>query len=306
MLSLQKPMPRGRYALAALAHVLLLGGLLWGMVRAELSYMPPLSALACLAGMGVLASLVAATIRRMRDAGIRGLLLLCVPAWLGGVLMLHLLYWWLLAALPMVHPDFQADERMGAINFLLLISGALLASATVAMLCAPSAPQRGCPPPAKKERALATVLARSFCIRRKAPLSEFCSYVPLALTFLCVLNAILHHNVAWGNMWDPFPISHPQHILLIPFILAPACAVLVVPAVTVSLRRVRDAGHFRRWLTALFFLIAGVGLYAWIITAPSDFPNESPLVSFYTSAFPLYHTAFALYTLYVFIKPGGK
>ena len=299
-------MPRGRYALVALAHVLLLGGLLWGMVRAELSYMPPLSALAGLAGMGVLASLVAATIRRMRDAGIRGMLLLCVPAWLGGALMIHILYWWLLASLPLVHPDFQLDERLGGINFLLIISGALLASATVAMLCAPSTPRRGCPPPEKKELPFITALARSFCIRRKAPLSEFCSYVPLALTFLCVLIAILRHYVARGSMWDSFPISHPQHILLIPFILVPVCAILVVPAVSVSLRRVRDAGHFRRWLTALFLFVVGTVLFAWITVVPSDFSNERPLISFYTSAFPLYHAVFALYTLYVFIKSGEK
>ena len=298
-------MPRGRYALVALAHVLLLGGLLWGMVWGEFNYLPPVSALAYFAGIGVLASLVAATIRRMRDAGIRGLLLLCVPAWLGGVLMIHLLYWWLSAALPMLHPDFQLDERLGVINSLLLISGALLASGMVAMLCAPSAPRRGYLPPAK-EPALVTIFARSFCIRRKAPLSEFCGYVPLAMTFLCVLNAILRHYVTWADMRDPFPISHPQYILLIPFILVPACAVLVVPAISVSLRRVRDAGHFRRWLTALFFLVVGTVLFAWIIVVPSDFPNESPLISFYTSAFPLYHTAFALYTFYIFTKRGEK
>ena len=299
-------MPRGRYALLALAHVLLLGGLLWAMVWSELNYLPPVSGLACLAGMGALASLVAITIRRMRDAGIRGLLLLCVPAWLGGALMLHILYWWLLAALPMIHPDFQLDERLGVINFFLLISGALLASATVAMLCAPSAPRRGYTPPAK-EPALVTVLARSFCIRRKAPLSEFCSYVPLALTFLCVLNAILRHYVSWGNMWDPFPISHPQYILLIPFILVPACAVLVVPAVSVSLRRVRDAGHFRRWLTALFFFVVGAALFVWTIIAAMYFPAESPLASFYAFyVYPFYNIAFSLYTLYVFTKRGEK
>lgn len=220
--------------------------------------------------------------------------------------MIHLLYWWLLAALPMYHPNFLPDERLGVINFLLIISGALLASGTVAMLCAPSAPRRGCPPSAKKEPAFVTALARSFCIRRKAPLSEFCAYFPLSMGLLYVLLAVFRHFVAWENMWDPFPISHPKHILLIPFILVPACAVLALPAVSVSLRRVRDAGHFRRWLTALFLLVVGTILYAWIISAPSDFPKERPLISFYTSVFPLCHTAFCLYLIYVFVKPGKK
>ena len=100
MFSLQKPMPRGRYALLASAHVLLLGGLLGAMVWSGLNYLLPVGALAYLAGIGTLASLVAITIRRMRDAGMPFYLLLAPFVCGAAFLLTGVATLWGMAATP--------------------------------------------------------------------------------------------------------------------------------------------------------------------------------------------------------------
>lgn len=122
MLALQKPMLRGRYALMALAHILLIGVLLWVMAWGEslscampmawdecggcaVSFGSPLgacaSALSCLAGMVILCSLVALTMRRMRDACIPGILLFAPFVCVATVLLIAVVRMWLMSATPM-------------------------------------------------------------------------------------------------------------------------------------------------------------------------------------------------------------
>ena len=75
MLTLQKPMSRGKYALWTIGHVLLLSILLRLM---WLSYgeATPMGLAACLAGYALLCSLTVLTIRRMRDAALPAYLLI--------------------------------------------------------------------------------------------------------------------------------------------------------------------------------------------------------------------------------------
>ena len=304
MFSLQKPMPRGRYALVALAHVLLLGGLLWGMVRAELSYMPPLSALACLAGMGVLASLVAATIRRMRDAGIRGIFLLAPWVWCIGLVYVCVALFWVAMATPA--SGSLAIPYTDAQSWAFIIVGIIFVPLTVASLCTPTQKKRREPRtlPAGFLCNYADALANTFRFSGRATLREFWLFA-IPATIVAGAPTIFMMNLIWMN--DVFRFL--DHIFGDPAaaVFLSILSALFLPLLSITFRRARDAGHFRRWLAALFFLVLGAVLYVWVIVPAAYFPHESPLATFYVfSAYPLYVPAFLLYSLYVFIKPGEK
>ena len=302
MFSLQKPMPRGRDALVALAHVLLLGGLLWGMVRAELSYMPPLSALACLAGMGVVASLVAATIRRMRDAGIRGIFWFAPWVWCIWLVYISVALLWVAMATPASAP--LAIPYTDAQSLAFIIVGIIFVPLTVASLCAPTQKKR------REPRTLsagflcnyADALANTFRFGGRATRREFWLFV-IPATIVAGALIIFMMNLIWMN--DVFRFL--DHIFGDPAaaVFLSILSALFLPLLSITFRRVRDAGHFRRWLTALFFLVLGAVLYVWVIVPAIYF--ESPLATFYVfSAYPLYLPAFLLYSLYVFVKPSEK
>ena len=297
-------MPRGRYALLALAHVLLLGGLLWAMLWAELSHMPPLSALVCLAGMGVFASLAAATIRRMRDAGIRGVFLLAPWVWCIGLVFISVAELWVAMATPA--SGTLAIPYTDAQSWAFIIIGIIFVPLTIAALCTPTQKKR------REPRALpagflcnyADALANTFRFGGRATRREFWLFaIPGAI--VAVALTIFMMNLIWMN--DVFRFL--GHIFGDPAaaVFLSILSALFLPLLSITLRRARDAGHFRRWLAAFFFLVLGAVLYVWVIIPATYFPSESPLATFYVfSAYPLYLPAFLLYSLYVFIKPGVK
>ena len=297
-------MPRGRYALVALAHVLLLGGLLWGMVRAELSYMPPLSALACLAGMGVVASLVAATIRRMRDAGIRGIFWFAPWVWCIWLVYVCVALFWVAMATPA--SGTLAIPYTDAQSWAFIIIGIIFVPLTVAALCTPTQKKR-CEPRALPAGFLcnyADALANTFRFSGRATRREFWLFA-IPATIVAGALTIFMMNLIWMNdvfRFLGYIFGDPAAAVFLSILSA-----LFLPLLSITFRRARDAGHFRRWLAALFFLVLGAVLYVWVIVPAAYFPHESPFATFYVfSAYPLYLPAFLLYSLYVFIKPGEK
>ena len=304
MLSLQKPMPRGRYALAALAHALLLGGLLWGMLWGELNYLPPVSALAYLAGIGVLASLAAATICRMRDAGIRSIFLLAPWVWCICLVYVCVAVFWVAMATPA--SGALAIPYTDAQSWAFIIVGIIFVPLTVAALCTPTQKKR-CEPRALPAGFLcnyADALANTFRFGGRATRREFWLFA-IPATIVAGALTIFMMNLIWMN--DVFRFL--DHIFGDPAaaVFLSILSALFLPLLSITFRRVRDAGHFRRWLTALFFLVLGVILYVWITVPAIYFPNESPLATFYVfSAYPLYLPLFLLYSLYVLIKPSEK
>ena len=301
-------MPRGRYALVALAHVLLLGGLLWGMVWGELNYLPPVSALACLVGMGTLCSLVAITIRRMRDAGLPSVILLAPLAWGAALVHCVITELWLALATPMSAELPQLYSQSETI--ILMLCGGLFVPLTMAMLCAPTR---------KKHREqetrvpgffcnFANGLAASFHFGGRATRREFWLFiipaylaaaVVLYFSMFCLITILATDGIR--NLESSL-FETPVSSVFVGIYVA-----TLLPLLSITFRRARDAGHFRRWLTALFFLVLGAVLYVWVIVPATYFPHESSFATFYVfSAYPLYLPAFLLYSLYVFIKPGEK
>lgn len=303
MFSLQKPMPRGRYALLAAAHALLLGGLLRAMVWGEFNYLPPVSMLAYLAGIGALASLVAITIRRMRDAGMHSYLLLCPLGWSLALALVCLTLFWEAFATPisaeLAHPYTPAALAT------LYIAGILFAPLAATMLCAPSQKNRREPKSSAMRyfRHIANALAHTFRFGGRASRSEFWSFAPPALAAVIAL-AYLASVLLWdASGHNPFYIfAEPATAAIAALALA-----LLLPLPSITIRRVRDAGHLRHWLAALLILVLGALLCIWAIVPAAYFPNESPLAAFYVFfAYPLYAAAFPLYSLYILVTPGEK
>ena len=304
MFSLQKPMPRGRYALLAPVHALLLGGLLWAMAWSEFNYLPPVSALAYLAGIGVLASLVALTIRRMRDAGLPAVILLAPWVWCIWLVLVCVAMLWVAMATPA--SGSLAIPYTDAQSWAFIIVGIIFVPLTIASLCAPTQKKR------REPRALpagflcnyADALANTFRFGGRATRREFWLFA-IPATIVAGAPTIFMMNLIWMNDVFRF-LDHifgdPAAAVFLSILFA-----LFLPLLSITFRRVRDAGHFRRWLAAFFFLVLGAVLYVWVIVPAAYFPHESPLATFYVfSAYPLYVPAFLLYSLYVFIKPGEK
>ena len=304
MFSLQKPMPRGRYALLASVHALLLGGLLWAMAWSEFNYLPPVSALAYLAGIGVLASLVALTIRRMRDAGLPAVILLAPWVWCIWLVLVCVAMLWVAMATPA--SGSLAIPYTDAQSWAFIIVGIIFVPLTIASLCAPTQKKR------REPRSLsagflcnyADALANTFRFGGRATRREFWFFAIPATILACALT-IFMMNLIW---------MHDVFVFMERIFGDPAVAVflsilsaLFLPLLSITIRRARDAGHFRRWLTALLLLLLGAALCIWATIPAAYFPTESPLAAFYVfSAYPLYFIAFSLYTLYISVKPGKE
>lgn len=308
MFSLQEPMPRGRYALVAFAHVLLLGGLLWAMVWGELNYLPPVGALAYLAGIGTLASLVAITIRRMRDAGIRSFLLLSAFAW-GVVLALICLTQVYEAFVTPISSKWALPYSLVEMLVFCLV-GCVLMPLTVAMLCAPSQKKRleSGTGVARFFRCLADGFANTFRFGGRASRSEFWCFALSASAAIFVLmqcGAYGAYCLMAGGM---------RYRILFRILGDPAVAVILsagitlfLPLLSMAIRRMRDAGQLRRWLCCLGIFLAAT----WF------FPHMDQMMGACSSAMPQEHVSrlemseivialFLLYSLYLLLKPARK
>lgn len=141
MFSLQKPMQRGKYALAAALRVLLLCGVLKLIYWGESQFLPPVSMLAFVIGLYALCSLTAITIRRMRDAGIHSFFLLCNIAWATVVILTCLTLLWTASVTPitavMTHPALPPQ-----LVAVLCLAGIVLMPLGVGIFCKTSQKKR--------------------------------------------------------------------------------------------------------------------------------------------------------------------
>ena len=293
--TLQKPMPRGRYALLAAAHALLLGGLLWVMVRSGFN-LPPVGALACLAGMGVLGSLTAITIRRMRDAGLPAYILLAPLAWGAALILGVISEFWLMNAThisqELARPYTSAEAKV------LILCGCIFMPLTLAMLSAPTRQKR--PKPEERKPGflcnIANGLAASFRFGGRATRREFWFFaIPILIVYaICnysIMGVLLFvAGLAPGSFFAEVPISA---------FTAGIIMALLLPMLSLTFRRARDAGHFRRWFVAFLVLILGAMIPEWV------YAQYAPTQEEYTPL-ALYLAAFCIYTLYVALIPSKK
>lgn len=295
MFSLQKTMSRGSYALWAAVHMLLLCVLLKLVAWGESQYLPPVSMLATFVGVGVCGSLTVCTIRRMRDAGIRSFVLLCPFVWGIALALICITMYAVAAATPIsavLSRPYNAAELA-----LLYIAGILFVPLAVAMLSAPSQKTQREPggPAARFHRHMANGLARTFCFGGRATRSEFWCFALPAFAAAAGGAYLMQDLLPGGHSYSPF------HLIAAPATAAIAAlaAALLLPLLSISIRRVRDAGQLLPWgICALAYFACLAAASTLVLMELVSRSRDTLLFISGTAGF-----CFSLYTLVLLLKP---